>query len=105
MNPFFFPPRQIPNPESAVFVMGLYDHEIAGAVAQIKQLREQLDAIANVLKEKHPDLFADFDLLIETAINVGHLQGTREDLDIIKSQFRASLPVAIKKALEQPSQP
>jgi len=103
MNPFFFPPRQIPNIAAAEYVLSLYDHEIAGSVAQTKQLREQLDAIVDAHRQAHPDI--DLGLLVETAINVGQLQGAREDLDIIKSQFRASLPIAIKKALEQPSQP
>jgi glutamyl-tRNA reductase len=65
---------------------------------------EQLDAVAYALKQNHPDLSADLDRLIQKAINVGHLQGVREDLDITKSQFRAYLSPAIKKALVQPSQ-
>jgi len=101
MNPFFFPPRQIPNPDAALYVLGLYNHEIAGNVAQSKIVTEQLDAISAVVREKYPDIAAEtLDTLIETAKNVGQLQGAREDLDITKSQFRASLPVAIRKALE-----
>jgi len=103
MNPFFFPPRQIPNPAAASYVLSLYDHEIAGSIAQTKTVREQLDAVADALRQAHPDLAPDLDLLIESATNVGHLQGAREDLDILKSQFRASLPFAIRKALDNPS--
>jgi len=104
MNPFFFPPRQIPNVGAALYVLGLYDQEIAGSVDQTQGLREQLDAIADVLRQKHPDLIPDLDLLIDAAVNVGQLQGARQDLDTLKSQFRASLPFGIRKSLETPSQ-
>jgi hypothetical protein len=104
LNPFIFPPRQIPDVASARQVLGFYDHDIAGAVAQAEGLRDKLNAILGVLKQAHPDLSDDLDLLVEAAINVGHLQGTREDSDIVKSQFRTSLPNAIRKALDTPSQ-
>jgi hypothetical protein len=104
INPFFYPPQHIPSKESALYVEGLYDLGIAASVAQAKASRERLDAIADVLKQNHPDLSPDLDLLIEAARIVGHLEGTREDSDIVKSQFRAYLPNAIRKALEQPSQ-
>lgn len=63
-------------------------------------MRDDLDAITDVLKQAHPDLAPDLDLLIQAATNVGHLEGAREDLDIIRRQFYTSLPIAIQKALE-----
>jgi len=103
MNPFIFPPRQIPNAAAASYVLSLYDREIADSIAETAAVQEQLAAIVDALRQAHPDL--NLDLLIDTALNVGQLAGTREDLDITKGQFRASLPMAIRKALEQPSQP
>ncbi len=104
INPFFFPPRQIPNVDAAIYVLSLYDQQVAANVAVSVAPQEKLDAIADVLRQKHPDLSADLDMLIGSATLVGQLQGVREDLDTVKKQFRASLPNAIRKALDQPTQ-
>ncbi len=104
INPFWFPPRQIPTVGAALYVLHLYDAQIQANVDVSTVPQEALDAIADVMLQKYPDLAVDLDQLIANAKLVGQLQGVRQDLDTIKQQFRDGLPVAIRKALDQPIQ-
>jgi hypothetical protein len=104
MNPFSLNPRLVTTPAAAASVLKLYDNEIAQSVALTAHLQDNLSAIVDVMKQAHPDLADDLDLLVESAKYVGDEEGRRVDLDTMKSQFRLALPWAVKKALETPTQ-
>jgi len=99
INPFIFNPRNITTVEQASYVLSLYDRDIALSVEQSKAFDDNLNAISDVLRQTHPDLVNDLDLLIENAKYVGHAEGSRQDADTIRSQFRSALPYVIKKQL------
>jgi hypothetical protein len=97
MNPFIFDPRKITTPDAASYVASLYDKEVAASLDVSRAIEDNLNAVSDALHQTHPDLAADLDLLIEHAKYAGHAEGTRQDLNTLKSQFLAALPYAIKK--------
>ena len=97
INPFIFDPRKITTVEQASYILSIYDRDIANSVEQAKAFDANLAAIIDALRQSNPDL--DLDLLIENAKYVGHAEGSRQDADTIRSQFRSALPYAIKKQL------
>jgi len=99
MNPFFFPPRSIQSVDPAKYVISLFRNEIASAVSSKALSDERLTATLNVLQERHPELAADLQLLVDLATTSGHLEGSRQSLDTILSQFRAELPYSVRVAL------
>ena len=99
MNPFIFDPRKITTVEGASYVLSIYDREISLSVEQMRAFEDNLNAIVDVLRKAHPDLTEDLDLIVQSARYVGHAEGARQDLDTLRSQFRAALPRAIKKQL------
>jgi hypothetical protein len=99
INPFIFLPQKVTTVGQASYILSLYDRDIAASNEQTKAFEDNLNAIADVLRQTHPDLENDLDLLIENAKYVGHAEGSRQDLDTIRSQFRSALPYAIKKQL------
>ena len=99
INPFIFSPRTVTTVEQASYILSLYDGDIEVSIEQAAAFNNNLNAIADVLRQTHPDLSNDLDLLIENAKYVGHAEGSRQDADTIRSQFRSALPWAIKKQL------
>jgi len=97
INPFIFSPRSVTSVEQASYILSLYDRDIANSVEQAKAFDDNLAAITDALRQSNPDL--DLDLLIENAKFVGHAEGSRQDIDAVRSQFRSALPYAIKKQL------
>lgn len=98
-NPFVFEPRKVTTVEQASYILSLYDRDIAMSVEQTKAFEDNLNAISDVLRQAHPDLAQDLDMLIEHAKLVGHAEGSRQDMDTIRSQFRSALPYEVKKRL------
>jgi hypothetical protein len=89
----------MPSVESAKFVIGLYLNEIAGNISTKALADERLMATLNVLEERHPDLAADLQMLVDLARTSGELDGSRQSVDTVLGQFRSALPDAIREAL------
>jgi hypothetical protein len=103
MNPFIFDPKRVATPVAAAYISSLYDQEIASSIAPARVLEDNVNAIADVLRQTNPDLAPSLDLLIENAKYLGHAEGSRQALDTMKTQFRSALPYAIKQAMAAPA--
>ncbi len=103
MNPFWHNPKTVVNLQAAKTIIGLYKAEIALTIAQKVPLEESLAASCDVIVKAHPelsDIQADLELISDQGKAVGHLEGQREDLDILLDEFTRSLPYAIRQQLQ-----
>lgn len=102
MNPYqpINNPRLVATVERARTLLKQFDAEVAIQITNAQEAEKALNATIDVLLQRNPDLKKQslYELAFGARV-LGNIEGFRTDLDRLKSEFTAALPLPIKQQL------